>query len=379
MQTIVIKSEDTNAYASALAEAAQALRAGELVIFPTETVYGVAANVADARAVAKLRAAKGRGQSQPFTVHLGQKQHARQFLTAPPLVARRFMRKAWPGPLTVVCEEPTPERTAVATKCPPQQLGEIYYRGTVGLRCPDHPVATRLLTEAGVPVVASSANRHGRPPPCDVNDALRELNGLVAYAIDAGPTRHNVASTVVEVRDNDWRILRSGAVDVRALQRLASCAILFVCTGNSCRSPMAEVLFRDALARRLGSTPEALGQLGYAVMSAGTAASTGGSASSGALSAMSARGLDLSAHRTQPLTVELIHRAERIYVMSDEHRDAVLRLVPGAAGRVELLDADGPVLDPLGGSPDDYRRCAEQIERAVKARLEELLDEDRNW
>lgn len=379
MRTTVVNTENTNAYASQLAEVAEALRRGELVVFPTETVYGVAANAADPTAMARLRAAKGQRDDRPFTVHLGQRSQARQYVRSPTPVARRLARKAWPGPVTLVCDEPSPEQAPIASSCPPSQLREMYHAGTVGLRCPDHPVAARLLGEVGVPVVASSANRHRQPPPFELADALRDFDGVVRYAIDAGRTRHAAASTVVAVRGNDWQVVRPGAVDTRTLERLARSAILFVCTGNSCRSPMAECLFRHGLARRLGCTVDELAAAGYYVSSAGTISGPGGSASVGALDEMARRGLDLTSHRTRPLAVELVHQAERIYVMGHEHRQAVLDLVPSSAARVALLDPEGPVPDPMGGSADGYHRCAEHIQHAVDARLEDFLNEDRHW
>lgn len=379
MRTIVINAQEINSYASALAEAAQALRAGELVVFPTETVYGVAANAADPEAMKRLREIKGRPDGRPFTIHLGQRKHARRYLTAASPLTRRFVRKAWPGPLTLVCEEPTPAKTAIAEVCPAAQLQEIYHEGTVGLRCPDHAAAARFLSAADVPVVASSANRHGHPPPLDMQDALRDLGGVASHAIDAGRTRHNAASTIVEVRGNTWQVLRAGAVDERVLQRMAISEILFVCTGNSCRSPMAEYLFRDALARRLGCSVEELAAAGYRVTSAGTMSGGGLAASPGAIEEMARRGIDLELHRSQPITVELIHRAERVYVMSPEHRKAVVDLVPAAAGRVELLDSRGAVADPFGGTAAEYRVSADRIEQAVNERLEEFLNEDRDW
>jgi len=142
---------------------------------------------------------------------------------------------------------------------------------------------------------------------------------------------------------------------------------------------MAEHLFRSALARRLGLPVAGLAEAGYRIASAGTCALRGAPASSGATDEMARRGINLSSHRAQPLTVELIHRAERIYVMSPEHRAAVLDLVPAASGRVQLLDDESPVVDPMGGTAEDYRRCAEHIERALSVRLEEFLNEDRYW
>jgi tRNA threonylcarbamoyl adenosine modification protein (Sua5/YciO/YrdC/YwlC family) len=362
-----------------LAAAARVLRDGGVVIFPTETVYGMGANAFQPDATARLRALKDRPGAAPFTVHLGERSEAKRYLNGPSAVTRRFMRKAWPGPVTLLCEEPAPEKTEIAQACPDGALQEIFADGVVGLRCPDHAVASRLLSAAGVPVVASSANRRGRPAPCDTGAVLADFDGLVDYVIDSGATRHATASTIVEIRGADWKVVRAGALDQRTLERMAVSEILFVCTGNSCRSPMAAYMFRAALAQRLGCAVDDLARLGYRVTSAGTAAMWDGPASAGAVEEMARRGIELGGHRSQPLTVELIHRAERIFVMSEEHRQAVLELVPGAAGRTLMLDEGRPVIDPMGGTVDDYRSCADHIQRALSRRLEECLDEDRNW
>lgn len=379
MQTEIITSGDSDRYDASLRRVAAGLRDGALVVFPTETVYGVAANAANPEAVARLRAVKGRGHDQAFTVHLARREDARQYVGSPPPVARRLARKAWPGPLTLVCTVAAPEREEIARTTPPEQLGEVFRDSKVGLRCPDHVVAIELLRQADVPVVASSANRAGQPPPFDVQDALHDLDGAVEYALDAGRTRLNAASTIVEVTERDWTIRRQGVLDERTIRRLATTEILMVCTGNSCRSPIAEYLFRTKLAARLGISVEELSAEGYVVSSAGTLGCCGLPISEGSRAELAARGVDAGEHRSQPLTTELIQRAERIFVMSPEHRTAVLDLLPSAVDRVLPLDAKGAVPDPIGGGPQEYRLCAAQIEQAVDARLEEFVNEDRDW
>lgn len=379
MATKNINVEDSRSYDVAVRDATAALDAGELVIFPTETVYGVAAAVRSPNAVRSLRAAKGRSDVQPFTVHIGSRADVPRFVNSPSPIAHRLVRKAWPGPLTLIFDEPNPSTTEIGRELTPDQLRDVYFENAVGLRFPAHPVAEKLLSEARQPIVASSANRAGNPPPLDADTAIREIGDHVSVSLDAGRTRHSEASTIVRVSRDDWKIERAGVIDERMIRRLARSEYLLVCTGNTCRSPMAEVLFRHELSSRTGLDLDALNRAGYHVHSAGTFGAEGQPASEGAVREIARRGLSLESHGARRLTVDMIDRAERIFVMTPDHRDMVAMLSSGAARRVALLDPSGPIADPIGGPPEHYRQAAEQIERAVRTRIEELLHEDRAW
>jgi len=356
---------------AAIQAAGRALAEGALVVFPTETVYGLGASAVHPAAVDALSRLKNRTPDKPFTLHLADPQEAEPFSGPLPLVARRLMRRVWPGPLTLVVPDRRPERGK-----PPGLVEEaIYHAGTVGLRCPKHAVGQAILRAAGVPVVGTSANLGGRPAPRRASDALADLSGLVPLIVDSGPTAYAQASTVVLVNaDDSYEVLREGAVPARRLQRLARTRILLVCTGNVCRSPMAAGLARHLLARRFGWPPQELSRHGIEVASAGTGAVFGYPASDNARRVMAERGIDITDHQSRPLTVDSLLASDYIWVMTRDHLEAAAGLAPEAAPRMVLVDPSGrEVPDPMGGDAAAYRECTDQIEEALTERLAEIV------
>jgi L-threonylcarbamoyladenylate synthase len=175
-----------------LAEAARLLRAGGLVSFPTETVYGLGADATNPKAIARLNRVKGRPPEKPYSLHLHAPEQMRAYVATVPPQAERLIERFWPGPLTIVL---------------PSKDGS-----TVGFRLPDHPIARAFLAACDVPVAAPSANRSGSPPPIDAQEVLAALDGELDCVLDAGPTRLGRESTVVEIVNGLVEIRREGAI-----------------------------------------------------------------------------------------------------------------------------------------------------------------------
>ncbi|HWL95660.1 MAG TPA: L-threonylcarbamoyladenylate synthase [Phycisphaerae bacterium] len=357
---------------AAIGRAAKALADGALVAFPTETVYGLAANAGEEKSVQRLRDVKGRQETQPFTVHIGRPADVDAFVPTVSSLGRRFIRKAWPGPLTLVFKVADSSKAAIYSKLSDAGRAAIYSRGSVGVRYPDLRAADEFLTAAGVPVIASSANRSGSSPPVSAADVSAALGNDVDYILDAGATRYRKGSTIVELENEHYKVLREGVWDERTVRRLSSLNILFVCTGNTCRSPIAEAVCKKILAQKLGCGVAELESRGIHVMSAGTTAYGGGRASEESVVVSRKRGMDLSSHVSRPLTPELLRSADHVFTMTRQHLETLRYLAPGDGEKASTLLSDGDIPDPVGGPMEDYERVASQIEAALASRMEEV-------
>jgi L-threonylcarbamoyladenylate synthase len=190
-----------------IAQAAEILRRGGLVAFPTETVYGLGANALDARAVESIFMAKGRPPTNPIIVHVAGADAAQQLVLDWPPPANRLAERFWPGPLTLVLR-----------KRP--MVPEIVTAGgsTVGVRVPAHPVAHALLDAAQIPVAAPSANRSAQISPTTADHVRRALDGRIDFILDGGPTPGGLESTVVDLTVDPPQVLRPGLVTIEQLE-----------------------------------------------------------------------------------------------------------------------------------------------------------------
>ncbi len=207
--TKVLVVNPENPAPDSLALAAEAIRNGDLVAFPTETVYGLGANALNADAVAKIFRAKGRPADNPLIVHVADRETVQEVAATVPEKAELLMQCFWPGPLTLVL----PRGNAVPDNV---SCG----LSTVGVRIPDHPVAQALIRAAGVPVAAPSANLSGRPSPTNAEHVIEDLAGRVQIIVDGGETGVGLESTVLDLCADPPVLLRPGGVTAEELREV---------------------------------------------------------------------------------------------------------------------------------------------------------------
>ncbi|HVO44482.1 MAG TPA: L-threonylcarbamoyladenylate synthase [Aggregatilineales bacterium] len=193
--------------AAAIDKAAALLRSGELVAFPTETVYGLGADALNPTAVGRIFEVKGRPANDPIIVHIASADQLAEVAVDPPAVVVALAAKFWPGPLTVVLNR--------ASKVAANVGGG---RSTVGVRVPNHPIAQALIRAAGVPVAAPSANLFGHTSPTSAHHVLDDLNGKIPLILDGGPTPVGVESTVIDLSVDPPQLLRPGGVTLEAIE-----------------------------------------------------------------------------------------------------------------------------------------------------------------
>jgi len=190
--TVLIRINALRPEVAKIKKAASVLKRGGLIAFPTETVYGLAANLLDKKAVEKIYEIKNRPRNKPLTIHIADTAMVKRIAGRIPAEAEILMNRYWPGPLTIILKDKRGRKT--------------------GFRMPNNKIAFQLIKKAGVAVVAPSANISGNRPPITAREVLRELGGKIDMVIDGGKTKIGVESTVIDMTGRVPKILREGAI-----------------------------------------------------------------------------------------------------------------------------------------------------------------------
>lgn len=321
--------------------AAEILRKGGLVAFPTETVYGLGADATASEAVKRIFAAKGRPADNPLIVHLCAPDQIPGLLGP---VGERLAARFWPGPLSLIVERCGPIASEVSCGL-----------STVAVRMPAHPVALGLIELAGVPVAAPSANRSGRPSPTCADHVLEDLAGRVDMILDAGPTKVGVESTVLDLTSSPPAVLRPGAVTLEELREILPEVVAGLDRGGPTRSPGTR--YRHYAPRARVVLVEAVGDAAAAIIRREAAAERGAGRRVAALVTAETARAELEVDVVEVLGS--IHKLETIA----SHLFAGLRKVDAQGAEVVFVEA-GFAPHGLGAAIlDRLRRAAEGAHR----------------
>jgi L-threonylcarbamoyladenylate synthase len=362
---LVIDWRNASQPADVVTSVVAVLRQGGLAVLPTESGYLVAAGAAFPNAVDRLLSGPA-GASGSLEMLVSGPGDVERWTGPLPHDVERIVGRLWPGPLRLA----VPVSDEVSAEGSP--TGRWVSGGRLNFRSPGHTAAEGVVQAADFPLIAREVG-HAAGSEETAAALAQQWGEAVAVVVDAGPVPTR-AVTVLTVEDGGWRIEMEGEIGRDTVVAAAAAWVVFVCTGNTCRSPMTEALCKNLLAARLGCAVDELPARGFLIISAGVSAYPGDGPTPEAVDVLRELGADLSAHRSRPLAPEVVAHADHLIAMTRGHLLAVLSRYPVIGGTMRLLGgAEGDLDDPIGGGPEVYAACARTILRRLDRLLTELV------
>jgi len=348
----ILRPDNGDDLQDAVHQAVQRLASGEVVGIATDAGYLPVALATSESGVARLS-----DSGSPIVLLARTPDEAFDFLPGLSRIGLKLARRLWPGPIVLQVGEAATQDGVLTSL--PEPTKSALIRDGVRVAVPSGEIVEHLGRLVAAPLVASLPDA-----VLDSASAVGDEFPGAGLVIDAGNVRFAEGPTLVSLTGDAWSVDREGVVRKETVQRMTVEVVIFVCTGNTCRSPLAEALLRGKLASRLKCSLDDLPERGWYVSSAGLAAGYGSPASPESVQLAREHGVDLNAHESQPLTERLLNHADFVFTMTRGHRDAILSRRPDLAELVELLARDGSdVPDPIGGGFDEYQRCCQTIEK----------------
>lgn len=350
---------------------------GEIIVLPSETTYCACASLLNPTAISRLIALNSQHGSQRLTLLIKNKEEAQDYVPSLHATANRLLKRCWPGPITFAFpfEDNNQNRgSSLVHAFEPTVKSQLLLDRELWLCAPHSELLQYVLHLSNGPIVALELETNNQTEPPALIMQAEQVNkhypaGITAI-IDQGPTRYQQPQTVIYIENGHWNIKSAGIVSEHIIKQMACEMYLFVCTGNTCRSPMAEGMFRKIMSDRLQCNPDALVDRGVIAVSAGLSAAIGAAASPETVRIMAERGINLTDHVSQPLTNQLLDQADHIYTMTHQHRDSILAERPELKQRVEVLSRNGSdISDPIGGGMEEYLKCEREIEKHLQSIL----------
>jgi protein-tyrosine-phosphatase/tRNA A37 threonylcarbamoyladenosine synthetase subunit TsaC/SUA5/YrdC len=346
----------------------QALVEGRRVALPAETAYHAVFSGLNPAGVEHIRTLEKSNKISDCCLLIRSSQELLDYIPDLSSVAARVARRAWPGPLVLnlpICSE-----RSLLGRLPTEVQNLLVRDGRAAFRVASHDTVRQALRLMPGPLLAAPLTH--QDGPARTADAIEGSAGF-AIVVDDGQTQFSDFATHVRIDGNQCQVLRKGVLQEESLTRSAQFVVLVVCTGNTCRSPMAEAIMRDMFAKRFGGAEQAAQKV--FVASAGLNAFPGGQASSEAQTVMTERGLSLQDHQSRSVTAHGLQNADLILTMTKSHRSAILDQIPDIESKVHLVSgARSDVSDPFGGSKAIYSACADQIDGLLGQWMDRLDD-----